>query len=111
MKRGKPQGYAPTPHGWGRGVSLWFPVNYSPDCLLDLAAFFSFCISFFCLLDLGGAFCTFFCSLLATKTSFDERLLDESRHHVDTRIVPDILKWGLRFLHLFPPIALEDRPI
>ncbi len=34
--------------------------------LPDLAAFFSFCISFFCLLDLGAAFCTFFCSLFAT---------------------------------------------
>src|SRR5581483_7734605 len=32
----------------------------------SLAAFFSFCASFFCLLDLGGAFCTFFCSLFAT---------------------------------------------
>lgn len=34
---------------------------------LDLEAFFSFCISFFCLFDLGAAFCTFFCSLFATK--------------------------------------------
>src|SRR5947209_19553517 len=33
------------------------------------AAFFSFCISFFCLLDLGGAFWTFFCFLFATMYS------------------------------------------
>src|SRR5438876_3024036 len=40
--------------------------------LPDLAAFFSFCISFFCLFDLGGAFCTFFCSLFANvETSFE----------------------------------------
>lgn len=30
------------------------------------AAFFSFCISFFCLFDLGAAFCAFLCSLFAT---------------------------------------------
>ena len=35
----------------------------------DLAAFFSLCISFFCLFDLGGAFCTFFCSLFATMNT------------------------------------------
>src|SRR6266568_8896299 len=33
--------------------------------LFALAAFFSFCISFFCLFDLGAAFCTFLCSLFA----------------------------------------------
>jgi hypothetical protein len=39
--------------------------------LLDLAALFSFRISFFILFDLGGAFCTFLCSLFATvQTSF-----------------------------------------
>ncbi|HZS78711.1 MAG TPA: hypothetical protein VFA41_19020 [Ktedonobacteraceae bacterium] len=31
-----------------------------------LAAFFSRCISFFCLLDLGAAFCDLCCSLFAT---------------------------------------------
>src|SRR5579884_465413 len=31
-----------------------------------LAAFFSLCISFFCLLDLGAAFCDLCCSLFAT---------------------------------------------
>lgn len=40
---------------------------------LDLAAFFSFCSSFFCLFDLGGAFCTFFCSLFATIHTLLER--------------------------------------
>ena len=34
-----------------------------------LAAFFSFCASFFCLLDFGAAFCTFFCSLFATTST------------------------------------------
>ena len=33
--------------------------------LFALAAFFSLCISFFCLFDLGGVFCTFLCSLFA----------------------------------------------
>jgi hypothetical protein len=37
-----------------------------PPCL---EAFFSFSISFFCLFDLGAAFCTFFCSLFATISS------------------------------------------
>ncbi len=49
--------------------SIYSLRNY---CLVDLAAFFSFCISFFCLFDLGGAFCTFFCSLFANvETSFE----------------------------------------
>ncbi len=34
---------------------------------LCLAAFFSRMASFFCLFDLGGAFCTFFCSLFAIQ--------------------------------------------
>ncbi len=49
-------------------VYSFFKVMPPPDVL---AAFFSFCISFFCLFDLGGAFCTFFCSLFAkVQTSF-----------------------------------------
>ncbi len=32
---------------------------------LSLEALFSFCASFFCLLDLGGDFCAFLCSLFA----------------------------------------------
>ena len=47
-------------------MSIYSFFNEMPD-EPALAAFFSFCISFFCLLDLGGAFCTFFCSLFATK--------------------------------------------
>jgi hypothetical protein len=43
-------------------VYSFFKVMPPPDVF---AAFFSFCISFFCLFDLGGAFCTFFCSLFA----------------------------------------------
>jgi hypothetical protein len=43
-------------------VYSFFKVMPPPDVL---AAFFSFCISFFCLFDLGGAFCTFLCSLFA----------------------------------------------
>jgi len=38
-----------------------------------LAAFFSFSISFFCLFDLGGLFCVFFCSLFATISSFTSK--------------------------------------
>lgn len=41
----------------------------------DLAAFFSFCICFFCLFDLGFAFWTFFCSLSAMiHTCLSKRL-------------------------------------
>ena len=46
---------------------LYMPYSFFKALLLaNLAAFFSLCISFFCLFDLGGAFCTFFCSLFAT---------------------------------------------
>src|SRR5258708_13062643 len=46
---------------------LYIPHSFFKELLLaNLAAFFSLRISFFCLFDLGGAFCTFFCSLFAT---------------------------------------------
>jgi len=46
---------------------FYIPHSFFKELLLaNLAAFFSLCISFFCLFDLGGAFCTFFCSLFAT---------------------------------------------
>ncbi len=44
----------------------FFKMMPEPPCL---EAFFSFSISFFCLFDLGAAFCTFFCSLFATISS------------------------------------------
>ena len=46
---------------------LYTSYSFFKELLLaNLAAFFSLCISFFFLFDLGGAFCTFFCSLFAT---------------------------------------------
>src|SRR5579883_1864349 len=45
------------------------PACYDERPLLLLAAFFSFCICFFCLFDFGFGFCTLFCSLLAIYPS------------------------------------------
>ncbi len=62
--------------GYGEGDREGRPYN---DCGYSFfnempefcfAAFFSFSISFFCLLDFGGLFCAFFCSLFAMISSF-----------------------------------------
>jgi len=52
----------------------FFKEMPEPPCL---AAFFSFSDSFFCLFDLGAAFCTFFCSLFATISSLYFLNLDQ----------------------------------
>jgi hypothetical protein len=44
-----------------------------------LAAFFSLCSSFFCLLDLGAAFCVFRCSLFATSKPPDLKIQAAAR--------------------------------
>lgn len=59
---------ANTHRSEARGDYSFFKEMPEPEPCL--AAFFSFSISFFCLFDLGAAFCTFFCSLFATITSF-----------------------------------------
>src|SRR5437764_15474352 len=53
---------------WTRSTSDYSFFNEMPE--FCLAAFFSFSISFFCLLDFGGLFCAFFCSLFAMISSF-----------------------------------------
>ena len=53
---------------WIHSTSGYSFFNEMPE--FCLAAFFSFSISFFCLLDFGGLFCAFFCSLFAMISSF-----------------------------------------
>ena len=62
---------------------LYVAYSFFKELLLaNLAAFFSLCISFFCLFDFGGAFCTFFCSLFATvQTLLIKTLLDQRRYY------------------------------
>ena len=73
------QGQVMAPMGsyWGTSAAYTHRSDVNKDYsffkvmpeLPCLEAFFSFSISFFCLFDLGAAFCTFFCSLFATISS------------------------------------------
>ena len=70
---------------------LYIPHSFFKELLLaNLAAFFSLRISFFCLFDLGGAFCTFFCSLFATvQTLLINTLLDQLRYYYCIRFAQE----------------------